>query len=51
MELGLKKGWSPEIVAGRLSIDKPGESISHEAIEQYLYEERKRAYFLFSKKT
>jgi len=37
----LRKGWSPEIIAGRLSIDNPGESISHEAIYQYIYEERK----------
>ena len=41
VESGLKKGWSPEIIAGRLSIDKPGESISHEAIYQYIYEARK----------
>ena len=37
----LKKGWSPEIIAGRISIDKTGESISHEAIYQYIYEEKK----------
>ena len=41
VESKLKKGWSPEIIAGRLSIDKPGESISHEAIYQYIYEARK----------
>lgn len=41
VEVGLRKGWSPELIAGRLSIDKPGESISHEAIYQYLYEARK----------
>ncbi len=41
MESKLRKGWSPEIIAGRLSIDKPGESISHEAIYQYIYEARK----------
>lgn len=45
VEVGLKKGWSPEIIAGRLSIDKPGESISHEAIYQYLYEVRKELIF------
>ena len=45
VEVGLRKGWSPELVAGRLSIDKPGESISHEAIYQYLYAERKELIF------
>lgn len=33
----LKKGWSPEQIAGRLPIDHPGESISPEAIYQYIY--------------
>jgi len=37
----LKQGWSPEIIAGRISIDKTGESISYEAIYQYIYEEKK----------
>ena len=41
VEVGLRKGWSPEIIAGRLSIDRSGNSISHEAIYQYIYEERK----------
>ena len=41
VEIGLRKGWSPEIIAGRLSIDRSGNSISHEAIYQYIYEERK----------
>lgn len=41
VESKLKNGWSPEIIAGRLSIDKPGESISHEAVYQYIYEERR----------
>jgi len=41
VETCLRKGWSPEMIAGRLSIDKPGESISHEAIYQYIYETRK----------
>jgi IS30 family transposase len=30
-------GWSPEQIAGRLPIDHPDLSISHEAIYQYLY--------------
>jgi IS30 family transposase len=34
-------GWSPELVAGRIGIDKPGLSISHEAIYQYIYAEKR----------
>ncbi len=41
IETGLKTGWSPEIIAGRIKIDKPTLSISHEAIYQYLYSERR----------
>jgi IS30 family transposase len=33
----LKVGWSPEQISGRISIDHPGLSISHEAIYQYIY--------------
>ena len=33
----LKIGWSPEQVSIRLPIDYPGESISYEAIYQYVY--------------
>lgn len=33
----LKKGWSPELIAGRLRREHPGLSISHEAIYQYIY--------------
>jgi IS30 family transposase len=33
----LKEDWSPEQIAGRLSIDQPELSISHEAIYQYIY--------------
>lgn len=33
----LKEGYSPEQVAGRIRIDLPGFSISHEAIYQYVY--------------
>jgi len=29
-------GWSPETIAGRLPIDKPGLSICHETIYQYV---------------
>lgn len=33
----LHTGWSPEQIAGRLPIDHPGLTISHEAIYQYIY--------------
>lgn len=33
----LKLGWSPEQISGRLTIDHPSSSISHEAIYQYIY--------------
>lgn len=34
---GLSMGWSPEQIAGRTGMDRPGLSISHEAIYQYIY--------------
>lgn len=34
---GLKRGLSPEQIAGRLSFEYPALSISHEAIYQYIY--------------
>ena len=40
VEHGLSIHWSPEQIAGRLPIDFKGQSISHEAIYQYLYKER-----------
>jgi len=33
----LEIGWSPEIIAGRMKHDLPGQRISHEAIYQYVY--------------
>jgi len=33
----LKIGWSPELIAGRLTIDHPGESIHQETIYSYIY--------------
>lgn len=33
----LCEDWSPEQIAGRIKIDYPGLSISHEAIYQYIY--------------
>lgn len=34
---GLKQGWSPEQISGRIRIDHPGYSVNHEAIYQYIY--------------
>jgi IS30 family transposase len=34
----LAKGWSPEQIAGRLSLDHPDQAISHEAIYQFIYD-------------
>jgi len=33
----LQNGWSPEIIAGRIKLDLPGYSVSHETIYQYIY--------------
>ena len=33
----LKKGWLPEQISGRIPIEHPGLSVSHEAIYQYAY--------------
>lgn len=38
----LHLGWSPEQIAGRMPMDLPGMSISHEAIYQYIYHPRTR---------
>lgn len=37
VERKLVAGWSPELIAGRIRLDLPGEAISHEAIYQYVY--------------
>ena len=34
---GLRKGFSPEQISGRLTLEHPKEKISHEAIYQYIY--------------
>lgn len=39
VEENLKEKWSPEQISGRLSIDHPGQRISHEAIYQFIYSE------------
>jgi IS30 family transposase len=36
---GLKLGWSPEIIAGRIKNQKWSKTISHEAIYQWIYNE------------
>lgn len=38
----LKQGFSPEQIAGRLHIEHPSESLSHEAIYQYVYNQAYR---------
>ena len=37
VESKLTQDWSPEQISGRIEIDHPGISISHEAIYQYIY--------------
>ena len=36
----LRLGWSPEQIAGRLSHEIPGQTISHEAIYQFIYDKQ-----------
>lgn len=36
----LKKRWSPEQIAGRLTLDHPGMKTNHESIYQFIYRER-----------
>lgn len=33
----LKDSWSPELIAGRIRLDRPGSKVSHETIYQYVY--------------
>jgi len=40
VETGLSLRWTPEQISGRLPIDHPGQTISHEAIYQFIYKER-----------
>lgn len=39
VEKRLRLAWSPELIAGRLAIEHPELSISHEAIYQWVYQE------------
>jgi transposase, IS30 family len=36
----IQLGWSPDLIAGRLKVDYPDLCISHEAIYQYIYNEK-----------
>jgi len=40
VESHLKGGWSPEQISGRLHIDHPGQTVSYEAIYQFIYAEK-----------
>jgi transposase, IS30 family len=44
----LKAGWSPELIAGRIKLDQPGCTVSHETIYQYVYhlDEPERAAYI-----
>ena len=44
----LKSRWSPEIIAGRLPTDLPGESIHHETIYRYIYSIKSQHMQLYS---
>ena len=37
VEKHIRLGWSPELISGRLTIEHPKLSISHEAIYQWIY--------------
>ena len=41
VEEGLRRGWSPEQIAGRLPIDCPGETTNSESIYTYIYNKRR----------
>ena len=38
----LRRKWAPEVIAGRLPIDYPGNSIVHETIYRYIYKGRNK---------
>ena len=44
VERNLMLGWSPEQIAGRLSMDHPDQTISHESIYLYVYGQAKKGY-------
>ncbi len=37
----LEIGWSPEQIAGRISIDLPGKHVSHETIYMYIFKKER----------
>lgn len=41
VEKHLKRGWSPEVIAGRMHRSKVAKTVSYEAIYQWLYKERR----------
>jgi len=43
----LQEGWSPEQIAGRIKLDMPLFSISHEAIYQYIYKKENKVLTLW----
>lgn len=38
----LRLGWSPEVIAGRLKVEHPNESIHFETIYKYIYSKKRR---------
>lgn len=40
VEEGLKQGWSPELISGRLKQQGDSKTVSHESIYQWVYEKR-----------
>jgi transposase, IS30 family len=42
----LQRKWSPETIAGRLSIDHPNLSIHFETIYRFIYRDSQRGYYL-----
>lgn len=52
VEQKLKLGWSPGQISGRLRMEKAGEKVSHEAIYQWIYRERRdlRKYLCWGRK-
>lgn len=42
VETKIALGWSPELVAGRIGLESPGLSVSHEAIYQYIYADARK---------
>lgn len=43
----LRDGWTPEEIAGRLSLDFPGEHLHHETIYRYIYSRSVKRYKLW----